>query len=216
MSVATAVRLDVTPAAVRTAVAEFLQMDPSAIEAGMPLTAYGIDSLGALELVASLEDRFDCRLPESLLTDCPDLDRLTSALNHPVTRDGNGTPELTTDGARARMIADARLPDDIRPLAARPPRTTHGGPVLLTGATGFLGAAMLRDLIDAGLEVVCLVRSTDEPPASRVRSNLQQYGLWREDDGRHVTAVAGNIERPRLGLSVEEYGLLACTVEPRT
>ncbi|HEX5110856.1 MAG TPA: thioester reductase domain-containing protein [Vicinamibacterales bacterium] len=212
MSVAAAVRLDASPSAVRTAVAEFLRIDPAAIEAGMPLTAYGIDSLGALELIASLEDRFDCRLPESLLTDCPDLDRLTSALNDPIRRNGGGTLELATHGGVARMIADARLPDDIRPLAAPAPRTTHGGPVLLTGATGFLGAAILRDLIDAGFDVVCLVRSAGEPSVSRVRSNLQRYGLWREDDARQVTAVAGDIERPRLGLSSDDYGRLASNV----
>ena len=213
MPVATAVRADVSPASIRAVVAEFLQVAPGAIEAGTPLTAYGIDSLGALELVASLEDRFDCRLPESLLTDCPDLERLISALNREAPSGDNGVLDSTLDGGLDRMLADARLPGDIRPLDAPPPRATHGGPVLLTGATGFLGAALLRDLIDAGTEVICLVRSTSESPADRVRDNLRRYGLWHEGDARRMRAVPGDIELPRLGLPADEYSRLACEVD---
>jgi thioester reductase-like protein len=182
------------------------------IEAGTPLTAYGIDSLGALELVASLEDTFDCRLPESLLADCPDLERLTSALNRQ-THGDNRTLDPASDSGFDRMLADARFPDDVRPLDARPSALTNGGPVLLTGATGFLGAALLRELIDAGTDVVCLVRSAGEPPASRVHDNLRRYGLWREGDTGHIRAVSGDIERPRLGLPPGEYGRLARQVD---
>ena len=69
-TISTAVQ-DVSAEQVRLAVADFLQISPERIDPGTSLTAYGIDSLGALELVASLEDRFERTLPESLLTDCP-------------------------------------------------------------------------------------------------------------------------------------------------
>ena len=41
---------------VRQAVAAFLRVDPATLDPQVPLTAYGLDSLGALELVAALED----------------------------------------------------------------------------------------------------------------------------------------------------------------
>src|SRR5215510_1272091 len=186
MSVATAVPSEISPTSVRTAVAAFLQVAPAAIEAGTPLTAYRIGSLGALELVASLEDRFECRLPESLLADCPDLERLTSALNQQMSNGNDCTFDPSFDAGLDRMLADARLPDDVRPLDARPSALTNSGPVFLTGATGFLGAALLRDLIDAGTEVVCLVRSAGELPASRVHDNLRRYSLWRESDACRI------------------------------
>ena len=68
-------------AAVAAAVAEFLRVEPDTIDPCTPLSAYGIDSLGAMQLVAALEDRFGCTLPESLLTDYPDLRQLAAALS---------------------------------------------------------------------------------------------------------------------------------------
>lgn len=41
---------------------------------------------------------------------------------------------------------------------------TPGGPIALTGATGFLGQHVQRSLLDAGYSVRCLTRSTSSPP----------------------------------------------------
>src|SRR4029079_8066593 len=71
----------VTPERVRSAIAAFLGVEPDDIDATTPLTAYGIDSLGALQLVAELEDRCGRPLPESLLTDCPDLEQIVEVVS---------------------------------------------------------------------------------------------------------------------------------------
>src|SRR5688572_20787549 len=98
-------------AAVAAAVAEFLHIDPHTIDSGTPLSAYGVDSLGAMQLVAALEDRFRCTLPESLLTDYPDVRQLTEALGDAIApSDGQKSSCL-----RDRLIADSCLADDIAP-----------------------------------------------------------------------------------------------------
>ncbi|WP_440086473.1 non-ribosomal peptide synthetase [Streptosporangium sp. LJ11] len=74
--------------------------------------------------------------------------------------------------------------------------------VLLTGATGLLGAHLLAELLDRGVpEVVCLVRAGDgHAAAGRVRDVLTRHGLWRPGYRERVTGLAGDLTAPRLGL----------------
>jgi thioester reductase-like protein len=102
------------------------------------------------------------------------------------------------------MQADSRLPEDIRPsgeTAATPARR-----VLLTGATGFLGAYLLRDLLtETEADIWCLVRGTDNDADHRLRANLDQYGLdagaWK---GR-VRTISGDLTFPNFGLKPSLY-----------
>jgi thioester reductase-like protein len=71
-------------------------------------------------------------------------------------------------------------------------------PILLTGATGFVGMTVLARLLAAGHEVHCLVRASNDAEAdSRLRAVLAR--VQAPDSGRAV-AVAGDLTRPRLGL----------------
>jgi thioester reductase-like protein len=71
-------------------------------------------------------------------------------------------------------------------------------PILLTGATGFVGMAVLARLLAAGHEVHCLIRASDDAEAdSRLRAVLQQ--VQAPATGRAV-AIAGDLTAPRLGL----------------
>ncbi|MYR57283.1 hypothetical protein GTY54_13945, partial [Streptomyces sp. SID625] len=57
------------------------------------------------------------------------------------------------------FAADVVLADDITGYTAPQPGAVTE--VFLTGATGFLGAFLLRDLLRQGLVVHCLVRGAD-------------------------------------------------------
>jgi thioester reductase-like protein len=86
---------------------------------------------------------------------------------------------------------------------------------LLTGATGFLGANLLHDLVTrTSSDVCCLVRaaSADEARA-RVRGALTAQGLWREMFETRVQFVAGDLASPRLGRSDAENTELAGRVD---
>lgn len=87
--------------------------------------------------------------------------------------------------------------------------------VLLTGATGFLGAFLLRDLLrHTGATVHCLVRADDADQAfARLRGTLEQYGLWEDAQTARIIALAGNLALPRLGLSNAQFQGLAATVD---
>jgi long-chain acyl-CoA synthetase len=83
-----------------------------------------------------------------------------------------------------------------------------GGVVLLTGATGFLGAQVARRLVSqTDHEVVALVRAPDGRSASRRLARA--WWDWPElaagiADGR-VLAVAGDVRAPGLGLDRADW-----------
>jgi acyl carrier protein/dTDP-4-dehydrorhamnose reductase len=184
-------------------VAGFLGVGAETLDPQTPLALYGLDSLSSVELVAVLERAFERELPEWLLVDHPDLDTLARALNGGV------------DAARAQeisMLADSRLPDDIRPPAGVP--SDPPSHVLLTGATGFVGAYLLRALLAQTDAVVhCLVRTADGQALDRVRRNLDQYGLWHAASAGRIHAVSGDLCRPQLGLDGDDYAFLSERVD---
>jgi thioester reductase-like protein len=82
--------------------------------------------------------------------------------------------------------------------------------VLLTGATGFLGHALLERLLEEpATRVTCLVHARDDDEAAvRLYRTARRFGYDLRTAGR-VRAVAGDLERPRLGLPAGPYADLA-------
>ncbi|QQQ80046.1 thioester reductase domain-containing protein [Saccharothrix sp. 6-C] len=131
----------------------------------------------------------------------------------------------STPGALAAFLAGAAgaadvdydevLADDIRPAAEVVRTSDAPDHLLLTGATGFVGAFLLRDLLRASTATVhCLVRAADEAEGLRkVEDNLRWYRLWDEVDATRLRIVPGDLSRPRLGLPEETYDRLARQVD---
>jgi thioester reductase-like protein len=71
------------------------------------------------------------------------------------------------------------------------------GSVLLTGATGFVGKEILDRFLDRGRRVYALVRAQDDAAAA---ARLAPHA--------RLTAVAGDIERPGLGLTEPRAAML--------
>jgi long-chain acyl-CoA synthetase len=86
-----------------------------------------------------------------------------------------------------------------------------GSPILLTGATGFVGMELLaRYLERTDRDVVALVRAANGAEAhERLRGTLVRLGLTPERYEARLTAVPADVERDGLGIAPERRAELA-------
>lgn len=125
--------------------------------------------------------------------------------------DANSRPRRRDE--LARMRADAVLPGSLRP--ERPAMAGPASVALLTGACGFLGRQVARELLrDPDLRLVCLARDKHgEAAADRVARILASAGVDAETLARRVEVVTGDVARPDLGLDAVTHAGLAARLD---
>jgi thioester reductase-like protein len=174
----------------------------AAFDPDAPFALLGMDSLRTIEMAAALEESLGCELPPELLLECIDGRSLAARIVQIAAR-GPGTGR---DDPFEQMLADAVLPEDVRPQrrTAVPIDLRRAKRILLTGATGFLGRALLKELsATTGAEIICGVRPGSYPGHTLVEP--------RSDCGR--TPLFADLSHPRLGLSQEKFERLATHVD---
>jgi len=142
------------------------------------------------------------------------------------TYDGGGDDEIDLDEEASRLDPaiypaatrkGGTLSRHRRETSLMPPRT-----VFLTGATGYLGAHILADVLaSTTADVVCVVRADGDAAAmERVKSTLEQYDLLDGVGGakgletdRRVAAVAGDLSKPLLGINPDSFKEVAASID---
>ncbi|KAJ9649378.1 large subunit of alpha-aminoadipate reductase [Coniosporium tulheliwenetii] len=88
--------------------------------------------------------------------------------------------------------------------------------VFLTGATGFLGAYILADLLSrpSTIKVIAHVRATDPGTGlARIEDTCKAYGIWDASWRSRIECVTGDLASPRLGLKSDVWDRLANEVD---
>lgn len=136
--------------------------------------------------------------------------------------------ELAVKGAGADAEKEARGEDyaaDAKELVKSLPesfpnmrRPDRAATVFLTGATGFLGVFLLRELLSrtnpAVKKVVLHVRAADKQKAlDRVRTSCEAYGVWDDSWSGRVECMTGELGSKKLGVSEDEWKMLVDEVD---
>ncbi|MCY1059909.1 non-ribosomal peptide synthetase [Nannocystis sp. SCPEA4] len=193
--------------------AEVLGLDRVALDDGF--FDLGGHSLSAARLVGLARQRLAIELPVRAVFES----QTVAALAQTLTRHTSGEAlDLPAPALAEALDLPAPVLDfDItaRGRAADLAANAFPARVLLTGATGFLGAFLLRELLTrTRADVVCLVRAGDEEEAAaRVRRNLARYRLWDEGWRNRLVPLCGDLAAPRLGLEEAAFDELAATLD---
>ena len=118
--------------------------------------------------------------------------------------------QLSLEQLKAEAILDADITaGDLVYEHAEPKK------ILLTGATGFVGAFLLHDLLkQTSADVYCLLRADDVAQGlKRLKRNLDSYHLWDDSFASRIQPVLGDLGSLQLGLSDEAFNELANQID---
>lgn len=196
--------------------ASALKIPASAITPKHDFFDLGGHSLTLAELASRFSQAFGFPVPLGPLAGTPTLDGHVEAIT--AARDGH--TEAVQADLPAVLEQDSILPEEIKSNGTPFVKLTDADTVLLTGSTGYLGAFLLKYLLEnTSAHILCMVRFTepseDSRPAgmARVRKNLIDLGIWDDSQLDRIEIVAGNLARKRLGLSPEAFDHLASRVK---
>jgi len=198
----------------REQVFKILSLDLSfPVDGAQPLNEVGLDSLMVVELRNAIKRDLGVELSLKTLIQLPSIDTLSTALSHALGLEESGSWSAATSSPS--LSADCVLDPSIVRADPFVSATTESRAIWLTGATGFLGAYLLRDLMRASAaEVYVLVRAPDVMSGmARIRQNLDRYGIWEDAFAPRIVPVTGDLSQPRFGLSEQAFHALAGQIE---
>jgi L-aminoadipate-semialdehyde dehydrogenase len=138
-----------------------------------------------------------------------------SAQSTCISSTSSGQPQIAFDYA-----ADAKaLAKTLKPTYSQPIESNEKKTVLLTGATGFLGVFILRELLSHTTKigtVICHLRAkTKEAGLIRLRESCQSRGFWNDEwlTENMVEIVLGDLESRQLGVGDEAWKDLSQRVD---
>ncbi|MBW4434726.1 MAG: thioester reductase domain-containing protein [Pelatocladus maniniholoensis HA4357-MV3] len=171
----------------------------------------GGHSLLAIQVISRLRETFKVELPVRSLFEKPVIAAIAKAID---TALETGISPMTTN--TLDLNAEAVLDSTIQPQSVSVDHVvSEPQSILLTGATGFLGAYLLHELLEeTQANIYCLVRSPNILEGKwRIQSKLESYFLWNESFRSRIIPVVGDLSTAFLGLSEPQFRHLASLID---
>ncbi|BAY63954.1 amino acid adenylation domain protein [Calothrix brevissima NIES-22] len=172
----------------------------------------GGHSLLIVQLLAQLEDAIHIKLPLFYLLKEPTIAGLIKSINLLQNFDSAKPSEEFT---KVDLVAEAVLDATIFPEEPFIESTTEPEHIFLTGATGFLGAFLLHELLQqTSAKIYCLVRASNiQEGQYKIQTNLERYMLWSGELNPRIVPILGDLSMPFLGLNYQKFQELASKLD---
>lgn len=175
----------------------------------------GGNSILMTQLCFNIRRRFAVPFPIRAVLDHPDV-RSQAALIDTLGSSNSTSKADAGEPPLVELDRESKLADAITPstgLARQWPQ--KGARIFLSGAEGFINAWLLARLLDEpDALVTCLAAGRDDTEAfSRLATHLDSFGLWTDKRGLALHAVAGELGRPRFGLTPTRWSELADSMD---
>jgi amino acid adenylation domain-containing protein/thioester reductase-like protein len=178
----------------------------------------GGHSLFIARMMTQVAETFAVNLPLSELFTAPTVAGLAQSILNA------RQPQSLVDRLNfAQLLADTELDPSIVPEVpgvvggASPLENGDRVPqnILLTGATGFLGAFLLDELLrSTTANIYCLVRcSSLQVGTQKLQHNLERYALTEAAQNPRVITIKGDLAQPLFGMSESEFCQLAGQID---
>lgn len=171
----------------------------------------GGNSLLVSHLTLRLLEVFNMSIPAKILFDLPFIAVLAEYI------DSHGQHYTHQSAVQDEIKHDVILSDDIVPFKKSNPNLHNPRSILLTGAGGFLGIYMLRELLrHTDTKIYCLIRKGEfETAAKRLVDTINKFQLDDEISlaNRRIVIITGDISFDKFGISSAQYASLAEKVD---
>ncbi|MBE9049542.1 thioester reductase domain-containing protein [Nostocales cyanobacterium LEGE 11386] len=208
--------------------AELIGVETDEIDVSENLETYGLDSAQAMTLVSKLEKLLGFQPSPLLLWHYPtiaslsqrlaDSDSVASAIELQEgvqVQDSQTNSNVNIVAPVLDLGAEAVLDPTIHPGAASSVSIGEPKNIFLTGGTGFLGAFIIRELLqETDADIYCLVRAANSTEGkNKLQKNLEQYAIWDEKFNSRIIPIVGDLSEPLLGIASEQFQILATNID---
>ncbi len=190
-------------------IAELIQKPTEELISESKINELGIDSIQAVQLISKLKREYKLNLNVSILY--RDINLAAVAEDLVCQSDSKST----LSHQKIDFQNDILEIEDIIPKQLPNKSNTPAKNIFLTGATGFLGSYLLKDLLQlTDAKIYCLVRAKNkENGKKRIEDSLRKISDLNENHLARIEPIPGHLDQPNFGIDDENFNFLSENID---
>jgi amino acid adenylation domain-containing protein/thioester reductase-like protein len=169
----------------------------------------GGHSISAAQLSSIVNKTFACSIPVNLIFEESILERYAQKVDEFLSQGDQKTSISSSELFWVWRNRESILDPSITPegTSSKSSQFTTSKNIFLTGATGFVGAFVLRELLEkTKAKIYCHARAKTETEAmARIKEVMEKYLLWKPQYTSHLIPVPGDLEKKNLGMTAFDF-----------